>query len=91
MKMKITINHDNCQHASAFADRCLAATIHNPLGHERYCAAEVSDDGQPTLTVVLIFDGQEHTLALDESNREKVASEGWIAFLSPQPAVSLGA
>lgn len=80
--MKIIINHDNCQHASAFADRCLAATIRNPLGHERYCAAEVLDDGQPALTVVLIFDGQEHTLVLDETNREIVASEGWAAFVS---------
>lgn len=55
--MKIVINHDNCQHTGAFADRCLAATIRNPLGHERYCAAEVIDDGQAALTVVLIFDG----------------------------------
>lgn len=46
-QMKIVINHDNCQHAGAFADRCLAATIRNPLGHERYCAARVEDDGRP--------------------------------------------
>jgi len=86
--MKIVINHDNCQHANAFADRCLAATIRNPLGHERYCAAQVEDDGQPELTVVLIFDGQEHSLVLrDEAEREAVASEGWPAFLRPQTAV----
>jgi hypothetical protein len=80
--MKITVNHDNCQHGGAFADRCLAATIRNPLGHERYCKAQMEDDGRSELTIVLIFDGQEHTLVLhDEAERERVASEGWPAFL----------
>ena len=80
--MKITVNHDNCQHGGAFADRCLAATIRNPLGHERYCQAQMEDDGRPELTIVLIFDGQDHTLVLqDEDERERVASEGWPAFL----------
>ena len=86
--MKIVINHDHCQHAGAYADRCLAATIRSPLGHTRYCAAEVMDDRQSALTVVLIFDGQEHTLVLDETKREYVESEGWPAFLSPGAIVS---
>ncbi|HEC24282.1 MAG TPA: hypothetical protein ENI95_15345 [Chloroflexi bacterium] len=80
--MKIVIDHDNCEHASAFADRCLGATIREPEGHERYCMAHVEDDGKPELTVVLIFDGQEHTLVLrDMAEREAVALEGWAAFL----------
>lgn len=63
--MKITINHDNCQHSDAYADRCLAATIRNPLGHERYCMAElVENDGQPDLTVTLIVGGESHTFVL---------------------------
>ncbi len=83
--MKITINHDNCQHGGEFADRCLAATIRNPLGHERFCTAQLEEDGQPELTVVLIFDGQEHTLILhDQRERDIVASEGWPAFMRPQ-------
>jgi hypothetical protein len=85
--MKIVVNHDNCQHASAYADRCLAATIRNPLGHERFCAAEITDDGRPELTVVLIFDGQEHTLVLDEIKREYVATEGWPAFLEQEAVI----
>ncbi len=90
--MRIVINHDNCQHAGAFADRCLAATIRNPLGHERYCAAEVTDDGQDALTVVLILDGQEHTLTLrHRREREIVAGEGWPAFLNPQTISTLAA
>ena len=87
--MRIVINHDNCNHADAFADRCLAMTIQHPLGHARYCLADVVDDGQPELTVVLIFEGQEHTLVLrDESEREAVASEGWPAFLSSRAVIA---
>lgn len=83
--MKITINHDNCQHGGEFADRCLAATIRNPLGHERFCTAHLEEDDNPELTVVFIFDGQEHTLVLhDQHERDVVASEGWPAFMRSQ-------
>lgn len=81
--MKIVIDHDNCQHSGAFADRCLAPTIRNPLGHERFCMAQMEDDGQPEQTVVLIFDGQAHTLVLSsEEEQNAVASEGWSAFVA---------
>lgn len=84
--MRIVINHDNCKHGGQFADRCLAATIRNPLGHERYCTADVVDDGSRDLTVVLVFDGQEHTLILhNDTEREIAASEGWLAFVGGQP------
>ena len=80
--MKITIDHDMCQHGGAFADRCLAATIRNPLGHEHYCIVQKEEDGQPELTVVLIMDGQAHTLILhNEAEKEIAAAEGWPAFL----------
>ena len=80
--MKVIINHDTCTHGGAFADRCLAATIRRPLGHERYCSERVEDDGRPELTVVLIYDGQAHTLVLrNEVEQEAVASEGVAAFL----------
>lgn len=81
--MKIVINHDQCQHGGAFADRCLALTIRNPLGHERFCMAQMDEDGKSDLTVVLIFDGQEHTLVLHNENEQKAAAfEGWAAFVS---------
>jgi hypothetical protein len=79
--MRIIVNHDTCQHGGDFADRCLAATIRNPMGHERFCSAAVEDDGSQDLTVVLIYDGQEHTLVLHtDRERELAASEGWLAF-----------
>jgi hypothetical protein len=82
--MKITIDHDHCGHSSAFSDRCLAATIRNPLGHERTCMAQFEDDGRSELTIVLIFGGQEHELILhNDLQREIAASEGWTAFVAP--------
>jgi hypothetical protein len=87
--MKIVIDHDNCQHGGAFSDRCLSATILNPLGHERYCTAQVTDDGLPELTVVLRMDAKEYTLVLrDEEERMAVALEGWTAFVKPNETVS---
>ena len=80
--MKITINHDTCQHGGDYADRCLAATIRNPLGHEHFCMAQMEDDGKPELTVSLIYNGETHTLVLhDQREVDIVASEGWPAFL----------
>lgn len=80
--MKVVINHDSCNCADAPSDRCLAATIMFPEGHERYCTAEVVDDGQDALTVVLLQDGKVHTLVLrDQRDREIVAGEGWPAFV----------
>jgi hypothetical protein len=79
--MKVVIDHDACRHGGAFADRCLAATIRHPLGHERYCTADVTDDGRPELTVVLIADGHAHQLVLrTPAEQETAASEGWTAF-----------
>ncbi len=81
--MRILIDHDLCQHGGAFADRCLGATIRYPLGHERYCTAQIEDDGRPELTVVLHMEGQEYELVLqDELERRAVALEGWPAFVS---------
>ncbi len=86
--MRIFIDHDQCEHGGVFADRCLAATIRNPMGHERYCTALVEDDGRPELTVVLKMDGKEYTVVLhDEVEREAVALEGWPAF-TREPHIS---
>lgn len=83
--MRVVIDHDTCQHGGAFADRCLAATIRNPLGHERYCTAQVEDDGRAELTVTLTLDGQTHTIVLHNAiEQETAAAEGWLAFVSPQ-------
>ena len=83
--MRIVINHDSCQHGGAYADRCLAATIRHPLGHERLCTAEIVEDGQAELTVVLIVDDQTYALTFhDELQREIAESWGVVAFTEPE-------
>lgn len=90
--MKLVINHDTCQHGGDFADRCLAATIRHPLGHERYCSENVEDDGRPELTVVLRYGGETYTLVIsDPKEREAVAAEGLAAFLRAKEAGSQAA
>jgi hypothetical protein len=59
--MRFVINHDECRHGGAFADRCLASTLEHPLGRERYCTGAVEQDGRPELTVTLVMGGQRHT------------------------------
>ena len=83
--MKVVINHDRCAHSDAFATRCLATMIQNPLGQEHFCLASVVDDGKPELTVILVFDGRTYTRILhNEVERESVAAEGWPAFTQPE-------
>ena len=84
--MHIVINHDECRHGGAFADRCLAATLEHPLGHERYCTAAVEEDGRPELTVTLVMDGQAYTRTFRQPiERLAAAAEGWPAFVHPLP------
>jgi hypothetical protein len=82
--MRVVINHDRCVHADAFATRCLATMIQNPLGQEHYCLAGVVDDGRPELTLILIFEGKRYTKVLHtQAERDNVAAEGWPAFVQP--------
>lgn len=83
--MKILIDHDQCKHGGAFADRCLAATIRYPLGHERYRMAGVEDDGRDELTVVLRMDGQEYELILRDEAEQRAAAWRAGRRSSPQP------
>jgi hypothetical protein len=79
--MYIMINHDQCKHASAFADRCLANTMRYPLGHERYCMAEQRDDGSDSITIVLRKDGQEWVRVFESEQEASMwAMDGSLAF-----------
>lgn len=83
--MRLVIDHDCCRHGGAFADRCLAATLRHPLGHERYCTAHMVDDGREELTVTLQVDGEARTLVLrSAAEREAAAAEGWRAFFGDE-------
>jgi len=89
--MRLVINHDACQHSGAFADRCLAASLRNPYGHERYCGAEIVVDGKPEVTVVLIMDGRAYQRVFrTEVEREVAADRGWPAFMEASLPVATG-
>ncbi len=79
--MRITIDHDLCRHASAFAERCLGNTMRHPLGHERYCMAELRDDGRQAITIVLRKDGQEWVRVFESEEESRTwALDGSQAF-----------
>lgn len=79
--MKIVLDHDQCQHAGAYADRCLAATMRFPMGHERYCMAEYVEDGEPAITVVLRDAGEESERTFSSEKEMRAAAfEGSLAF-----------
>ena len=89
--MRLVINHDACQHSGEFADRCLAASLRNPYGHERYCGAEVVADGKTEVTVVLIMDGTAYRRVFrSEAEREIAAGRGWPAFVGEELAPATG-
>jgi hypothetical protein len=78
--MKITINHDNCKHSSAYTERCIAATLRNPLSHKRYCMSQMEDDGIPDITVVMIEQGAQREIALHNRTEAELALiEDWMA------------
>ena len=80
--MRILVNHDACQHAGEYSDRCLSATVRNPWGHEAFCMAQVEEDGREELTVVLTSGGQSVTRVFrTQAEREIAAAEGWLAFV----------
>jgi hypothetical protein len=80
--MRLVINHDTCRHSGEFADRCLAASLRNPYGHERYCGAEFVEDGKAEVAVTLIMGGKAYQKVFrSEAERGMAADRGWLAFL----------
>jgi hypothetical protein len=72
--MRIIIDHDKCLHGGFFAEKCLAETLRNPLGHERSCMAAIEEDGKPEVTVILIEDGKKQTIILHNEDEQQAAS-----------------
>ena len=77
--MKITINHNNCQHSSAYAERSIAAALRNPTSHMRACMSQMEDDGTPDITVILIESGARRELVLhNRTEAEQALLEDWM-------------
>jgi hypothetical protein len=79
--MYILIDHDQCTHAGAYSNLCLAKTMQHPLGHERYCLAQIFDDGQEAITLVLREEGEELVRVFaSEEEMNMWAPEGALAL-----------
>lgn len=85
--MKVKINRDVCPAHLAFCERCLGQFLKEPLGYERRCFEELTDDGKDDLTIELHSGEHDVVLTLDEQERRLVAGEGWSYFAGFMPAM----
>lgn len=83
--MKVTIDRSLCNHVLSECERCFARFVKNPDGADRMCITEYEDDGDPTLTLTLRYDGLEEVLVLSPEERENVAIEGWSSYVKVPP------
>ena len=58
-----------------------------PGGTDRFCIADVIDDGKELLTIQLLTDGRELQIELTEEQRELASIEGWEALADFDPAL----
>ena len=79
--MKIVIDRTHCDLCQSYCDRHSAKLVRFPEGGDRPCILAQEDDGQPTLTLVILDGENQATLVLDEKEREAVGLEGLSPFL----------
>jgi hypothetical protein len=85
--MKVIIDRDLCDTNLAFCQRCSAAFIRYPEGHDRHCIRDIIDDGQDLLTLELRTDGRILEIELTEEERDLASVEGWEALVDFDPAL----
>jgi hypothetical protein len=83
--MKVTIDRKLCDHVLPECERCFARFVRNPEGEDRFCITDYVEDGDPTLTLTLKYDGHEEVLVLSAEQRELVVSEGWSSYVKVPP------
>lgn len=79
--MYVKINRNVCPAHLAFCERCLGRFLEFPLGYERRCFEEITDDGSDILTLELTSGDNHLVVQLDEAQRKMVAGEGWAYFV----------
>jgi hypothetical protein len=85
--MKVIIDRDLCDANLAFCQRCSAAFIRYPEGHDRHCIREIIDDGREMLTLEMRTDGRILEIELNDEARELAGVEGWEALADFDPAL----
>ena len=83
--MRMTIDRSLCDHVLPVCERCFGRLMRFPFGEDRYCITEFVDDGDPDLTLRLLYDATEETLYLTPEARALVADTGWSDFVQVQP------
>ncbi len=83
--MKMVMDRSLCDHQLPKCERCFARLLVNPFGEDRHCITEFVDDGDPTLYLKLLYDGNEQDLVLSPEERELVANLGWSEFVDVMP------
>jgi hypothetical protein len=85
--MKVIIDRDLCDANLAFCQRCSAAFIRYPEGHDRHCIRDIIDDGRELLTLELRTDGRILEIELTDEERDLASVEGWEALVDFDPAL----
>jgi hypothetical protein len=85
--MKVIIDRGLCDASVAFCQRCSAALIRYPEGHDRHCIKEIIDDDSELLTLEIATDGRVLEIQLSEEVRELAATEGWEVLADFDPTL----
>jgi hypothetical protein len=85
--MKVIIDRGLCDATLAFCQRCSAALIRYPEGHDRHCIREIIDDDSDLLTLEIATDGRVLEIELSEQRQELAATEGWDVLADFDPTL----
>lgn len=85
--MRIVIDRDLCDSSLVYCQRCSAALIRYPLGHDRMCITDIVDDGRDLLTIEMHTDGRTLEIELTDELQELGGVEGWEALADFDPAL----
>lgn len=84
--MRVILDRGLCDASLSYCQRCSAAFIRYPEGHDRLCIREMIDDGQELLTLEMHTDGRTLEIELTDEMRDLASVEGWEALADFEPA-----
>jgi hypothetical protein len=84
--MKVILDRGLCDASLSYCQRCSAAFIRYPEGHDRLCIRDIIDDGQELLTLEMHTDGRTLEIELTDEMRDLASVEGWEALVDFEPA-----
>ncbi|MEW5987572.1 MAG: hypothetical protein AB1791_13145 [Chloroflexota bacterium] len=85
--MKVIIDRDLCDASLPYCQRCSAAFIRFPQGHDRMCIRDIQEDGKDTLTIEMHTEGRTLEIELTDEERELASIEGWEVLANFDPAL----